>query len=162
MYIGFNCAVTPQSQANFNVLSGNLEYVQKYWKDHDILPTTQGANLAARNNYLDILKFLHNNGVKADSMGAVVAAEKGYIDTIRFLVSEDIGMFGVADAALSRGHVNIVEFLTDNCNLIPTRRGVLLAKLNHHDKVAEEIASKYGIIIPKNVVCKRNIVFKDW
>lgn len=138
--------VSIQAQANFNVLSGNLSEVEQYWGLHNTLPTTQGANLAARNNHLDILVWLHARGINADSMGALVAAEKGYIDTVRFMMGESIGMFGVADAALSRGHVAIVDMLADG-GIRPTRRGVLLAKLNHHDAAAERVAAKYGIHI---------------
>ena len=153
---------TIQSQANLNVLSGSLRDIEDYWDVYDVLPSTQGANLAARINNIDILEYLHQHGVNANFQGARAAAEKGYIDVVRFLIDLDVGMLGVSDAAMSGGHTDIVELLVERCGLFPTRRGLLLAKRNGLDPVAHSVAKKYGLKVPLNIPNKTNVVFKEW
>ena len=161
MKLGFNCAVSTQDQANFNVLSGSLAEIKAYRGSHGVLPTTQGANLAARNNHMDILKYLHKHGVDADSMGAIVAAEKGYLEVVRFLMSVGVGMFRVSDAALSCGREDIVDMLSATCHIVPSRRGLIMAKKNRHDAVAERVARKYDLPVP-SVLPRTNVVFSEW
>lgn len=117
--------------ANMAACDGRLDVV-KYLHTNGIFCTSRGADLAAVNGHMDVLRFLHSHKIWCTVNGINNAAMKGYLDVIRFAREDGIlGSSKGADWAAREGHVEVLCELRQ-CGIKCSRDGPLLASQNGH------------------------------
>jgi hypothetical protein len=111
--------------------------------------------LAFRGN-LRMIRILRDNSTSYDRptyIGANAAASKGYLDILKFFKNEYnviCTRYG-ADLAASHGHLHIFKYLNDECNIKCTQLGADLALTNNHTHIFDYICANYPISIDMNV-----------
>jgi hypothetical protein len=110
--------------------------------------------LAFRGN-LRMIRILRDNPTSYDRptyIGANAAASKGYLDILKFFKNEYnviCTRFG-ADLAAENGHLHIFKYLNEECNIKCTQLGADLALKNNHTHIFDYICANYPISIDMN------------
>jgi hypothetical protein len=102
---------------NTDIRNKNNYAINKFYN-----PNLHTWDWAATYGYLDVIKWLHKNGIKGCSSSTMdYAAEHGYLDIVKWLhINRTEGCTKYAiDLAVKNGHLDVVEFLKNKLiNLI--------------------------------------------
>ncbi len=122
--------------ADWAARNGHLEVV-KYLDINGIKCTSEGADWAAENGHLEVVKYLDINGIKCTSDGANWAAGNGHLEVVKWLDSNGIKCTSYgADLAVENGHLEVVKWLDSN-GIKCTSRGAEWAVENGHLEVVK-------------------------
>ena len=116
----------------------------------DLHPMKGGANLAAENGHLDVLKWLVETfRVYPDIDGALKAAEKGRLDVLQWMAGIEDGYIDeeVVNMAAEYGHLDIVKWIASSKGLYPDEEGIMRAAASGHVELINWVDSMIGFPI---------------
>lgn len=144
------------SKSNINLANwaagyGRLDILRWLSNRHHLLPTSSGANGAARHGHVPVLRWVLKHDIFPDQSGVNLAAYDGKLEIIKLLSNYNFpdgrpllpNSWG-ANLAARRGHLPVLKFLA-NYGILPSTFGANLAAKEEHLEVLEWLVTEHNI-----------------